>query len=249
MQAKAQNVGHQQQVQTQIDRIGHPHGDHAGLGSMQALKEELRRDRNQVGGHRQGEDHQDRRGAFAQPVLQPHVRQPERPQEHQGDHGDETDLKRIDGAATQDRADLVLAALAQQAGRHDLHPHHQADRRGQHDRRRSPGQRVIGQFAAGVVADDDGVGQAHGHDAQTRQHDRPGQLQQLGQGLAGFEAEQSVGHGSRDRPRARPKVNTSTLMPRKGHQAPSSRSSRTRSSGRSVASAVVRSGGASLGSK
>ncbi|MNV42316.1 hypothetical protein D3C71_1339870 [compost metagenome] len=216
---------------------------------MQPLKEELGRDRDQIGRHRQGEDHQGGRSALAQSVFQTHVLKPERPQQHQSEHGDEADLQRIDHAPAQHGADLVLAALAQQAGGHDLYAHHQADRRGQDDRRRRPGQGVIGQFAAGVVADDDGVGQAHGHDAQTRHDDRPGQLQQLGQGLAGLEAEQGVGHGSRDRPRRRPKVNTCDLKPRKGHQAPSSRSSRARSSGRSVASAVNKSCGASFGSK
>ncbi|MNE11473.1 hypothetical protein D3C80_1042330 [compost metagenome] len=249
MQAKTQHVGHQNNVERQIDQVGHPHGDHAGLGPVQAFKEELGRDRDQIEGHGQGEDHQDGRSALAQPVFQTHVAQTQGPQQHQGDHRDDADLQRIDHAAPQDRADLLLAALSQQARGHDLHTHHQADRRGQHDRGRRPGQGVVGQFAAGVVANDDGVGQAHRHDAQTRHDDRPGQLQQLGQCFAGLEAEQGVGHGSRDRPRARPKVNTCGLKPRKGHHAPSSRSSRARSSGRSVASATDRSGGASLGSK
>ena len=43
---------------------------------------------------------------------------------------------------------------------------------------RGPAQRVVAELLGRIAADDDGVGQPHGHDAQARQHHRPRQLQE-----------------------------------------------------------------------
>jgi hypothetical protein len=63
------------------------------------------------------------------------VLQRPRPDQDQADHRGEADLQRIDHAAAQHAADLAAPALADQAGGHDLHPHHQADGGGDDDGR------------------------------------------------------------------------------------------------------------------
>ncbi len=204
--ADAQQVRHQHQIQQQIDAVGDPHGPHAGLGPAQGLQEELSRHADQIGGHRQGEDDQGGRRPLAQAVGQARVAHQPGTQRDQGDHGNDADLQRIGRAPAQHGADLMAPSLAQHPGGHHLHPHHQADSRGQDDGGRRPGQGVEGQLFAGMVAHDNGVGQPHGHDAQTRQHHRPGQGQKVFQGGAGRRAEGK--HGRRQRPCRETPVNS-----------------------------------------
>ena len=199
VEADPQQVRHQHQVQRQVDAVGDPHGPHPGLGPVQGLEEELRRHADQIAGHGQGEDDQHRRGPLAEPVGQPHVRQRPGTDQNQGDHGGEAQLQRIGHAPPQHRPDLVPPTLAEEAGGHHLHPHHQTDGSGDHDHGRGQGEGAVGQLHAREIAHHDDVGQPHGHDADPRQHHRPREMQQVFQGGAGLDVE--ADHGTGDRPR------------------------------------------------
>ncbi len=164
--------GDQEEVKREVDRVGHPHGDHARQRSSQTLQVVGDRVGHQIHRHGQGKDLGHPPCPCGQYRLQSQDPQQGRRQGEQGQGSRHADPCSIDHAPAQHRARPVQPAFADGAGGHHLDAVEQAHRGGQHHRRRRPAQGVEAKLSRREAPDHDGIGQAHGHDAQARADDR-----------------------------------------------------------------------------
>ncbi len=151
---------------------------------MQRLQPEGERHGHEIGRHRPGQHLRDVRRAGCERGLEADGAHERRRAGVQREAGHEPDDKREQRTPPEDGSGGFGSLLADQLRGQHLDAGQQPHGRRHHHHRRCPAERLVAELDGAVVTDHDGVRQAHRHDAEARQHDGPGEPQQLTEAAA-----------------------------------------------------------------